>query len=79
MASLDGVPRWFAEGGEPAFATDDAHHQMMLEYSGRKFLWRNTHAIHIVKMQQNEGTDYKEDLRLLSAGERILSPIGSFW
>ncbi|PHH78981.1 hypothetical protein CDD80_5922 [Ophiocordyceps camponoti-rufipedis] len=60
----DWEPAWVMENRRPAFYDEEK-----MQYSPPviKYLWGNIPAIDIVKLEDNEGVDYKQDLRLLFA------------
>lgn len=64
-------PSWAVEARRPAFINAEANRFVdMLAHGRQKYLWGNVPAIDILNLQQNEGVDFTEDLRLLFAGTR---------
>lgn len=64
-------PSWVLEAREPAFiGTEESPFVDMVSYGRQKYLWGNVPAIDLLNLQQNEGVDFTEDLRLLFAGTR---------
>lgn len=73
MADENWVPQWFAKGRTPRYADGDLRHEYFSSSNARKHLWGNISTIDIVKLENNEGVGYKQDLRLLFAGMFIRS------
>ena len=63
-------PSWIVEGREPAFIAGDEEGPIvdMVSHGRQKYLWGNVPALDLLNLQQNEGIDFAEDLRLLFAG-----------
>ncbi|KAN0076101.1 protein of unknown function (DUF4470) domain containing protein [Elaphomyces granulatus] len=74
-------PAWDREGREPAWATGTASRNWHNKFGGDKYLWGNTPALDILKLEQNEGFAYQEDLALLFAASgdlrHVIKTIGS--
>ncbi len=62
-------PAWEREGREPAWAKGAAAQNWHNPFGGDKYLWGNTPAFDVLKLEQNEGLKYREDLALLFAGQ----------
>ncbi|KAL9041133.1 MAG: hypothetical protein Q9214_004213 [Letrouitia sp. 1 TL-2023] len=63
-------PSWVAEARKPAFIGDDdekAYPFDAVSCGRQKYLWGNVPALDVLNLQQNEGADFSEDLRLLFA------------
>ncbi|KAL9129400.1 MAG: hypothetical protein Q9217_002131 [Psora testacea] len=62
-------PSWIVEAREPAFIGGDKDGPVfdMVSYGTQKYLWGNVPALDLLNLQQNEGVDFAEDLRLLFA------------
>jgi hypothetical protein len=57
-------PAWALESRLPSFLQGPPH-----QFIGpNKYLWGNTPAIDVFRLDSNEGHDYDHDLRLLFAG-----------
>lgn len=64
-------PSWAVKAREPAFIGSEGSPLVDMASHGRKkYLWGNVPAIDLLNLQQNEGVDFTEDLRLLFAGTR---------
>ena len=64
-------PSWVVEARQPAFIGSDEEGPSFvgsISYGKQKYLWGNVPAVDLLNLQQNEGVDYAEDLRLLFAG-----------
>ncbi|CAO1606373.1 hypothetical protein XANCAGTX0491_009870 [Xanthoria calcicola] len=63
-------PSWIIEAREPAFigGGEEAPIVDMVSHGKQKYLWGNVPALDLLNLQQNEGFDFTEDLRLLFAG-----------
>lgn len=63
-------PSWVVEAREPAFIRGDEEGPFvdMVSHGSQKYLWGNVPALDLLNLQQNEGVDFAEDLRLLFAG-----------
>lgn len=57
-------PDWVLETRKPAFVGDG----FGVQFGGKKYLWGNIPALDILQLGQNEGDNYKGQLRLLFAG-----------
>ena len=54
----------------PAFIGDDEGPLVdFATHDRQKYLWGNVPALDLLNLQQNEGVDFAEDLRLLFAGK----------
>lgn len=62
-------PAYYLEGRKPAWETDVTASSFHNPFGGEKYLWGNTPALDVLKLEQNEGLDYKEDIALLFAGK----------
>lgn len=62
-------PAWDREGRVPHWATDAASKHWHNTFGGGKYLWGNTPAVDVLNLDRNEGTDCKEDIALLFAGQ----------
>ncbi|KFY46659.1 hypothetical protein V495_02325 [Pseudogymnoascus sp. VKM F-4514 (FW-929)] len=60
-------PAWHREGREPAWETDPTASRVQNRFGGTKYLWGNTPALDVLKLEQNEGLGYAEDIALLFA------------
>ena len=61
-------PSWDVEARHPAFINKDGG-PLITSHGREKYLWGNVPALDLLNLQQNEGVDFAEDLRLLFAGE----------
>ncbi|KAK4099828.1 hypothetical protein N658DRAFT_539478 [Parathielavia hyrcaniae] len=61
-------PAWDIEGREPAWAMDEARNNAHNPYGGDLFLWGNVPAIDVLRLSDNEGAGYSDDIELLFAG-----------
>jgi hypothetical protein len=66
-------PSWAVEFREPAFAAGPSSE------GGGKYLYGNMPAYDILKLEQNEGCDYAEDVHLLFAGTHESMAPSSFF
>lgn len=62
-------PAWHCERRQPAWETDAAASNPHNPFGGGKYLWGNTPALDVLKLEQNEGLDYADDIALLFAGK----------
>ncbi|KAI4222628.1 MAG: hypothetical protein L6R40_008569 [Gallowayella cf. fulva] len=62
-------PSWIIEAREPAFigGGEEAPIVDTVSHGKQKYLWGNVPALDLLNLQQNEGVDFAEDLRLLFA------------
>jgi hypothetical protein len=61
-------PAWDREGRAPPWASGIAAKNWHNVFGGSKYLWGNTPALDILKLEQNEGLSYQDDIALLFAG-----------
>jgi hypothetical protein len=61
-------PAWDREGRKPPWASDTAAKNWHNVFGGNKYLWGNTPALDVLKLEQNEGLGYQDDIVLLFAG-----------
>ncbi|KAI9783495.1 MAG: hypothetical protein M1835_003794 [Candelina submexicana] len=57
-------PQWDIEGRQPTFIADG---ETLVMFGGLKYLWGNVPAFDVLKIKENEGQDYNEDLMLCFA------------
>lgn len=62
-------PAWDREDREPPWASGAAAKNWHNTFGGNKHLWGNTPAVDILKLEQNEGLEYRGGLSLLFAGQ----------
>jgi hypothetical protein len=62
-------PEWDRENRAPAWASGQAATNMHNPYGAEKYLWGNVPALDVLKLAENEGAEYAEDISLLFAGE----------
>ncbi|KFY06924.1 hypothetical protein V492_07605 [Pseudogymnoascus sp. VKM F-4246] len=60
-------PAYYREGRQPAWETNAAASNFHNPFGGGKYLWGNTPALDVLKLEQNEGLGYAEDISLLFA------------
>lgn len=70
-------PAWDREGREPPWASGTAAKNWHNVFGGNKYLWGNTPALDVLKLEQNEGLSYRDDIALLFAGEYYF-PVGLY-
>lgn len=59
-------PQWVQERRQPAFVGDTG--PPLVSHGTRKYLWGNMPSVDIVKLDENEGSSYDQDLKILFAG-----------
>jgi len=59
-------PSWDREGRVPPWATGQAAKNLHNTFGGNKYLWGNTPAFDVLKLEQNEGLDYRDDISYYS-------------
>jgi len=59
------LPAWFIEGRKPVHYVGGGKNVVF----NRKYLFGNMPAFDVVRLEHNEGLDYRKDLELLFAGE----------
>ena len=59
-------PAWEREGREPAWASTKQNWHN--PFGGNRYLWGNTPAMDILKLEENERNLYEEDIAILFAG-----------
>jgi hypothetical protein len=69
MGKEDWRPAWDREGREPPWASGAASRNWHNVFGGSKYLWGNTPALDVLKLEQNEGIGYRDDIALLFAGQ----------
>lgn len=62
-------PAYYLEGRKPAWEADVTASSFQNLFGGRKYLWGNTPALDVLKLDQNEGLGYEDDIALLFAGK----------
>ena len=62
-------PAWDREGREPAWASTTASRNWHNPFGGEKYLWGNIPAIDVLRLSENEGNAYPDDIALLFAGQ----------
>ncbi|KAK4113195.1 hypothetical protein N656DRAFT_824922 [Canariomyces notabilis] len=63
----DWRPAWDTEGREPAWAIGEARNNAHNPFGGSLFLWGNVPAIDVLRLSENEGAGYSDDIELLFA------------
>lgn len=65
-------PQWELENRTPAFINGAGEARevgsVQKVFGGKKFFWGNMPALDVLRMADNEGKEYDEDIRLLFAG-----------
>lgn len=69
-------PAWHLEGRVPAWESDPTASRVQNRFGGTKFLWGNTPALDVLKLEQNEGLGYADDIALLFAGNSHIPGYG---
>lgn len=69
-------PAYYREGRQPAWETNAAASNFHNPFGGGKYLWGNTPAMDVLKLEQNEGLGYAEDISLLFAGKSSAELVG---
>ncbi|OBT66458.1 hypothetical protein VE03_03695 [Pseudogymnoascus sp. 23342-1-I1] len=60
-------PAYYLEGRTPAWEIGAAASNLHNPFGGEKYLWGNTPALDVLKLEQNEGLGYADDIALLFA------------
>ncbi|KND87546.1 hypothetical protein TOPH_07817 [Tolypocladium ophioglossoides CBS 100239] len=68
MTKRNWSPAWDREGRDPPWETGTAATNWQNVFGGSKYLWGNTPAMDVLRLDQNEGLEYRGDLSLLFAG-----------
>lgn len=61
-------PQWEVEGRKPDFIISDDGDDGSQGFGGKKHFWGNVPAIDVLRLDQNEGSNYDKDIQLLFAG-----------
>ncbi|KAJ5280880.1 hypothetical protein N7478_006252 [Penicillium angulare] len=67
MMKADWHPRWEREDSSPAFASPPLAHNPHNPFGEDKWLWGNVPAVDILKLVDNEGENYSENIAILFA------------
>ena len=63
-------PSWIVEARQPSFiGVDEITGADFTTHGSRKYLWGNVPALDLLNIQQNEGSNFAKDIRLLFAGD----------
>jgi hypothetical protein len=68
MGKQNWRPAWDIEGREPPWATGAASTNIHNKFGGGKYFWGNTPALDVLRLEQNEGFAYQDDVAMLFAG-----------
>ncbi|KAL2063905.1 hypothetical protein VTL71DRAFT_4399 [Oculimacula yallundae] len=67
MGKKNWRPAWDREGRIPHWASSEASTNLHNVFGGSKYLWGNTPAVDVLRLERNEGVKYQEDIALLFA------------